>query len=395
MFPTEVPYAVYFDKAGAPLDNGYLYFGVENQNPETSSLQVFWDLAGTQPVAQPVRTIAGFPVRAGTIANIYANAAYSQTVRDSKGNLVSYSASSTARNPFGGTTSFALTDTEAISTTTSSFRFTRNANYPGGTPGYVNACVIGETFVNNAAASAFEWAGLFVVHNAATGGQNVGSYSQGNKLSGAGPTWGSVSEVIDQNTTPPTSGAVGLEVDVRANTLDPNQCRVIVDAVYSRQGLAGANMAAYYGVRIQDAGDHAGAVLGTGFGFGAGCVVGIGLDTSPATITGAAIKMAQGQVIQFNNAIGAAVRQLYYNGGGLILQNTTGTSYWALNDGGTLNALGKQLLSAGAQQTGWVAMTGALDHTTAFPVATATAAQIASRLAAIEFVMLQHGLIHV
>lgn len=94
MLVTEVPYAIYFDRSGKPLDGGYVYFGLENQNPETNPVQVFWDQAGTQPVAQPVRTMAGYPTRAGVIAQIYSNTAYSVTVRDSSSSLVHYAASS-------------------------------------------------------------------------------------------------------------------------------------------------------------------------------------------------------------------------------------------------------------------------------------------------------------
>lgn len=96
LLATEVPYTLYFDKSGKPLDGGYIYFGVENQNPETNSIDVFWDSDGTQPVAQPVRTVAGFPVRAGTIASVYCAGAYSITIRDQMGALVRYAPSSQA-----------------------------------------------------------------------------------------------------------------------------------------------------------------------------------------------------------------------------------------------------------------------------------------------------------
>lgn len=94
LLATDAPYALYFDLDGSPLDNGYLYFGIENQNPETSPIAIYWDSAGTQPVAQPVRTINGYPSRAGTIAQIYCASAFSVTVRNTRGALVRYAPSS-------------------------------------------------------------------------------------------------------------------------------------------------------------------------------------------------------------------------------------------------------------------------------------------------------------
>ena len=96
LLATDVPYGVYADLQGAPLDSGYLYFGVENQNPKTAPLTVYWDAAGTQPVAQPVRTRNGFPLRAGAIATIYSPTAYSVMVCDSAGQLVYYAPSAQA-----------------------------------------------------------------------------------------------------------------------------------------------------------------------------------------------------------------------------------------------------------------------------------------------------------
>lgn len=88
------PIPQYFDLDGSPLDGGKLYFGVVNANPETSPITVYWDAAGTQPAAQPVRTLNGFPVRSGSPAVIYADVDYSLTVRDKKGRLVLYAKSS-------------------------------------------------------------------------------------------------------------------------------------------------------------------------------------------------------------------------------------------------------------------------------------------------------------
>ena len=85
------PYPIFTDKSGSPLDNGYLYFGTANLNPETNPITVYYDRGFTQPVAQPVRTSNGYVMRNGSPALIYANSQFSVTVRDKKKALVIYS----------------------------------------------------------------------------------------------------------------------------------------------------------------------------------------------------------------------------------------------------------------------------------------------------------------
>lgn len=85
---TEAPFPSYFDLDGDPLDGGNIYFGLPNQNPVTAPIPVFWDVDGTQPAAQPIRTISGYAVRYGTPTNVFANQSYSISVYDKKGRLV-------------------------------------------------------------------------------------------------------------------------------------------------------------------------------------------------------------------------------------------------------------------------------------------------------------------
>jgi hypothetical protein len=85
---TQSPINFFADKDGSPLDAGYLFFGVSGSNPETSPITVYWDAAGTQPAAQPIRTLNGVPARAGTPAAIYVGSDYSCTVKNKKGALV-------------------------------------------------------------------------------------------------------------------------------------------------------------------------------------------------------------------------------------------------------------------------------------------------------------------
>jgi hypothetical protein len=76
------------DSDGSVLNAGYIYFGVVNLNPETNPVSVYWDTAFTQPAAQPIRTLNGFIVRDGTIANLYTNTNYSTTVKNKNGTLL-------------------------------------------------------------------------------------------------------------------------------------------------------------------------------------------------------------------------------------------------------------------------------------------------------------------
>ncbi len=85
------PYPFFTDKAGDPLDGGYIYVGEVNQNPETAPVVAYWDEAGTQPAAQPLRTLAGYIVRNGTPARAYVDGDdFSMTVKDKRGVVLFY-----------------------------------------------------------------------------------------------------------------------------------------------------------------------------------------------------------------------------------------------------------------------------------------------------------------
>jgi len=85
------PRPVFFDSAGSPLENGYIWIGAANLPPQTNPVAVFWDSALTQPAAQPIRTVNGYPSNAGTPSAIYTAAACSILVQNKNGSLV-YSA---------------------------------------------------------------------------------------------------------------------------------------------------------------------------------------------------------------------------------------------------------------------------------------------------------------
>ena len=82
------PFPLFTDVDGSPLEDGYVYIGVADQNPETNPISVYWDDALSIPASQPIRTINGYPSRQGTPANIYTANAYSITVKNKLGSLV-------------------------------------------------------------------------------------------------------------------------------------------------------------------------------------------------------------------------------------------------------------------------------------------------------------------
>ena len=116
------PYPIFTDANGLPLDNGFVYIGEPKLNPETNPKAVYWDSALTQQVAQPIRTVNGYPSNAGSPAIVYANGQYSITIRSQSGALITYtpvnygvetSTANGAATPYnftgdGSTVSFAL-----------------------------------------------------------------------------------------------------------------------------------------------------------------------------------------------------------------------------------------------------------------------------------------------
>jgi hypothetical protein len=85
------PFPIFTDTDGQPLENGYIWIGTANQNPITNPITAYWDAALTVTAAQPVRTLNGYPVNAGTPARLYVNSDYSIQVQNKNGSVV-YSA---------------------------------------------------------------------------------------------------------------------------------------------------------------------------------------------------------------------------------------------------------------------------------------------------------------
>jgi hypothetical protein len=90
MYTIEVnsPYPAFAGADGLPLENGYIWVGTVNLNPQTNPISVYWDDARTIPAAQPIRTLNGYPVYQGSPSRFYVGSDYSIQVLNSKGVVV-------------------------------------------------------------------------------------------------------------------------------------------------------------------------------------------------------------------------------------------------------------------------------------------------------------------
>lgn len=85
----QVPFPVFQDRDGQPLDNGYVWIGTANLQPQTNPVVAYFDEALTIIAAQPLRTINGYISNAGTPAQVFVDAVnFSILVQDSKGSMV-------------------------------------------------------------------------------------------------------------------------------------------------------------------------------------------------------------------------------------------------------------------------------------------------------------------
>lgn len=84
------PLNQFFALNGTPLNNGKLYFGSINTDPEQNPVQMYWDSAGLVPALQPIRTTSGYPSRSGSPAILYCASRYSLRVRQSNDVQVFY-----------------------------------------------------------------------------------------------------------------------------------------------------------------------------------------------------------------------------------------------------------------------------------------------------------------
>jgi hypothetical protein len=84
-------YPIFTETDGQPLEDGYIWIGQVNLDPQVNPINVYFDAALTIPAGQPIRTINGYPSRNGTPARLYVNSDYSIRVMNKNGSVV-YSA---------------------------------------------------------------------------------------------------------------------------------------------------------------------------------------------------------------------------------------------------------------------------------------------------------------
>ncbi len=86
------PFGLFSDNQSRLLDNGYVYIGLPEQDPEANPAPVFWDEELTIPAAQPIRTIGGMTVNETTSSPgiPYVDAPFSIRVRQGNGQIVLY-----------------------------------------------------------------------------------------------------------------------------------------------------------------------------------------------------------------------------------------------------------------------------------------------------------------
>jgi hypothetical protein len=84
-------YPIFTDIDGQPLEDGFVWIGQANLDPQVNPINVYWDAALTIPAGQPIRTLGGYPSNSGTPARLYVNSDYSIRVMNKNGSVV-YSA---------------------------------------------------------------------------------------------------------------------------------------------------------------------------------------------------------------------------------------------------------------------------------------------------------------
>lgn len=90
-------YPIFTDADGQPLEDGYIWIGTANLDPQGNPINVYWDAALTQLAGQPIRTLAGYPINSGTPARLYVNSDYSIRVMNKNGSTVYSAPSATER----------------------------------------------------------------------------------------------------------------------------------------------------------------------------------------------------------------------------------------------------------------------------------------------------------
>jgi hypothetical protein len=108
------PYPIFAEADGQPLENGYIWIGAANLDPQTNPINVYWDVGLTIPAAQPIRTLNGYVVYNGTPSRFFTNSNYSIRVMDKNGSTVYTSLSGNSFALSGGNDVFTATDGQTV-----------------------------------------------------------------------------------------------------------------------------------------------------------------------------------------------------------------------------------------------------------------------------------------
>lgn len=109
-------FPIFTETDGQPLEDGYIWIGTANLDPQTNPINVYWDAALTIAAPQPIRTLAGYPSRNGTPARLYVNSDYSIRVMNKNGSTV-YSAPAATERISSNLVSFIQSGVGAIQRT--------------------------------------------------------------------------------------------------------------------------------------------------------------------------------------------------------------------------------------------------------------------------------------
>jgi hypothetical protein len=90
-------FPIFTEADGQPLENGYIWIGTANLDPQVNPIAVYWDAALTQPAVQPIRTINGYPAKSGSPGRLYVNSDYSIRVQNKNGSAIYSAPASTER----------------------------------------------------------------------------------------------------------------------------------------------------------------------------------------------------------------------------------------------------------------------------------------------------------
>lgn len=196
------------------------------------------------------------------------------------------------------------------------FRTQFDPAYTGGTPGNVrnsswNLCTIGTGVAD------YIWCGLDQVTNNATGGENVARYMKMTKKLGAGPSWGFVSELVDDSGNANPAASLTNEIDLTVNGTDTAFQRVGINFVAKTYG-AGATGHVSRGLMFSSAGGAIWDNLISGPG-----IIGDGIDFTGFTVNGSPIILPNNKPVRARNAANNANHNVfYYDGSNQVVVGT-------------------------------------------------------------------------